>query len=91
MQKALIQNKSLTHATEQAGDIIDSLDNYSDVKTSKVRRICGDNCRRFGTHKLKEDNRCETSIKTIWLSSYAVGDLFSEKWKNNNQLSYNRN
>ena len=67
-QNALIQKVFSTEAKELAGEVIENADKKLDVNISKVRRMCGDNCRRFGNPNLKENFRCETSKKTVWSS-----------------------
>ena len=68
MQSALIQKAFSTEAKELAEEVIEYADKNLDVKISKVRSMCGHNCRRFGNPNIKDIIRCETSIKTVWSS-----------------------
>ena len=68
MQSALIQKAFSTEAKELAEEFIEYADKNLDAKISKVRRMCGDNCPRFGNQNIEENIRCETSIKTVWSS-----------------------
>ena len=68
MQNALIQKVFSIETKDLAGEFIEYADKNLDAKISKVRRMCGDNCPRFGNHNIEENIRCETNVETVWSS-----------------------